>query len=98
MLMNGPGLQEGTVASDDSRSLKHVDSLEGLITWLHWVSDDVAGAPDAVENITVDRYLKACATYLRDRSRLQERAGNPLPAQPTWQLLADALHAGCFYE
>jgi hypothetical protein len=86
------------VAADDSRPLKQVHTAEDLVTWLHWLSDDVARAPDTVEHFTLDRYLEACAAYLRDHSRLRARAGNSLPAQPTWQLLADVLHAACFYE
>ncbi|MCF0092239.1 DUF7660 family protein [Micromonospora sp. MH99] len=86
------------MTEDDNRPLKRVDSLDDLVTWLRWIADDVARDPDTVENMTTDRYLEACAAYLQDRSRLQKRAGQPLPAQPTWQLLADALHAGCFYE
>ncbi|WP_433320435.1 DUF7660 family protein [Micromonospora chersina] len=80
--------------STTTRSAGH--ALDDLVTWLRWIADDVARDPDAVENMTTDPYLKACAAYLQDRSRLQKRAGRPVPAQPTWQLLADALHAGCF--
>lgn len=79
-------------------SPKRVDSLDDLVTWLQWMADDVAAAPDAVENMTVDRFFEACAAYLRDRSRLQARSGEPLPAQPSWQLIADTMRAGCFYE
>jgi hypothetical protein len=88
---------KGIAMDGDDRPRKRIDSLEDLVTWLQWLADDVARAPDKVENITVDRYLEACAAYLQDRSRLQKRAGNPLPAKPSWQLLADALHAACFY-
>ena len=84
--------------ADDDHPRKRVDSLDDLVTWLRWLADDVARAPDAVENITTERFLEACAAYLQDRSRLQQRAGNPLPNQPTWQFVADALHAACFYE
>ncbi len=77
---------------------KRVDSLDDLVTWLQWMADDVARDPDAVENMTVDRFFEACAAYLRDSSRLQARSGTPLPEEPTWQLIADAMRAGCFYE
>ncbi|MEV1289956.1 hypothetical protein [Micromonospora sp. NPDC049679] len=86
------------MTAEDGRPLKAVRSVDDLVTWLQWLADDVARAPDAVENVTVDRYLEACAAYLRDQSRLQARAGNRLPAQPSWQLIADTLHAATFYE
>ncbi|MGC5018808.1 hypothetical protein [Micromonospora sp. DT47] len=74
------------MTADDSPSRKRVESL-----------DDVARAPDAVVNPELDQFLAACATQLRDRGRLQRRAGGAAPGRPTWPLVADVLYAACHH-
>ncbi|MET8911165.1 hypothetical protein [Micromonospora sp. NPDC004551] len=78
--------------TDEDRPRKRVESADDLVTWLQWLADEVARAPDAVVNLELDRFLAACATQLRDRVRLQRRAGRAGPAQPSWQLVADVLY------
>ncbi|MFR9774464.1 hypothetical protein ACL02O_00180 [Micromonospora sp. MS34] len=81
----------------DDRPHKRVDSVDDLVTWLQWLADDVARAPDAVVNLELDQFLNACATQLRDRTRLARRAGRPGPERPSWQLVADVLHDAAYH-
>ncbi|SBT49814.1 hypothetical protein [Micromonospora auratinigra] len=80
----------------DDRPRKRVESLDDLVTWLQWLADDVARAPDAVVHPELDQFLAACAGQLRDRARLRRRAGGSAPA-PSWQLVADVLHDAAFH-
>ncbi|MEH0845079.1 hypothetical protein V6U81_22085 [Micromonospora sp. CPCC 205711] len=83
------------MTSADGQPTKRVRSLDDLVTWMQWLADDVARAPDAVVNPELDQFLAACATQLRDRGRLQRRAGQPAPDGAAWQLVADALASAC---
>ncbi|MFU8875285.1 hypothetical protein [Micromonospora sp. SL4-19] len=80
----------------EDRPRKRVDSVDDLVTWLQWLADDVARAPDAVVNPELDRFLATWATQLRDRARMQRRAGRPGPEQPSWQLVADVMYDACY--
>ncbi|MGR6316385.1 hypothetical protein Q2K19_11150 [Micromonospora soli] len=81
----------------DERPRKRVDNVDDLVTWLQWLADDVARAPDAVVHPELDHFLAACATQLRDRARMRRRAGRTGPEQPSWQLIADVLYDAAYH-
>jgi hypothetical protein len=60
--------------------------------------DDLRGHPTEWENHPLDRFLEALAAHLDALPHGYANRGEPFPAQPTWQLLAEVLVAASGYE
>lgn len=68
-----------------------VRSHEDFVNFLDQVLADLrAGGEQEWENGTLDRFLDGLAAYARD--------ARDLPEHPTWQVLADLVHAATGYE
>ncbi|MFI0449332.1 hypothetical protein [Actinomadura sp. 6N118] len=72
----------------------HVDAARIVSQML----DDLRAHPDEWENATLERFLEALAACLSALSALYANRGEQFPAQPTWQLISEALVMASGYE
>jgi hypothetical protein len=54
--------------------------------------------PQAWENVSLDRYLEALASWLEDADGFYRNQGREIPHNPTWTSVADMLIAASMYE
>jgi hypothetical protein len=64
--------------------------------------DDLAGSlatePDAWENDTLERFLRAWSAWIGDMDGYFANQDRPVPETPSWQLVAQMLLAARVYE
>jgi hypothetical protein len=75
-----------------------VETREDFIAFVQQLAKDFEEHGDDWENITVDRYLEALASWTEDMGKHRERFGDPFPTPPTWALFAEILRAAKGYE
>ncbi len=75
-----------------------VESREDFVLFVQALSSDLAENPHNWENPTLPRYLDAMASWVPSLDRFYENGGEPVPEQPTWNLLAQVLYAARIYE
>ena len=68
--------------------------LESFQIFIEALQDDFIKNNDEWENIKIDTYLQAIASWLDDHTDSKRLGGS----SDTWELLASALYAGKIYE
>ncbi|PJI95197.1 hypothetical protein CLV34_0070 [Luteimicrobium subarcticum] len=62
------------------------------------LADSFSADPDEWENANLLDFLRAWAAWLEDMDGYFSGRHEPVPSQPTWQLIADMLLAARVYE
>jgi hypothetical protein len=88
----------GRFAEVSDLDLAKVHSHTDVARIVEQMHNDLRAHPDAWENPTLDRFLDALAASLDALVPLHTNRGETLPAQPTWQLLAEVLVMATGYE
>ncbi len=71
-----------------------VTSRANLVEFVRKLSDRVDSCP----NHTLPNFLEALSAWLADSDGYYRYRGEPVPDQPSWQLIASALDAATIYE
>jgi len=75
-----------------------IKSKGDLVAFVHALCADLQTNPEAWENVTLDRYLQALASWIEDSDGYYNNQGRPIPATPSWRDLAEMLMAAKMYE
>lgn len=78
---------------------KIVSSREELAQYVKALQKDLVANPGSWENVTLESYFEALATYIQDVHKFYEHNHIQIDAeQPSWQLFADVLAGAAIYE
>ncbi|MGW6650234.1 hypothetical protein AMK23_21415 [Streptomyces sp. CB02130] len=75
-----------------------VSGREGMIDFLRSAASDLTQSGDDWENATLQEFLEAWAAWLQDTPGWFANRGEPVPSQPSWDLLAKMVLAARVYE
>ncbi len=75
-----------------------VKSKDDLADFVLALRDDLQNAPSDWENPTLDRFLSAMESWIRDMDGYYKNTGQNIPDTPTWKVFADILYASKMYE
>jgi hypothetical protein len=75
-----------------------VQTRHDLVGFIQTLHRDLATNGSEWENPTLDRFLEALAAWTEDMDGYFRNRGQKVPSEPTWQLIADMLHAAHLYE
>ena len=75
-----------------------VATREDLAAFVRSLRADLLANEDAWENSTLERFLEALGAYLDDLDGWLANRGEPVPAEPTWKLVAHVLEGARIYE
>jgi len=75
-----------------------VMSREDLVNFIEQFSNTVREEPVSWENDSLEGFLKAWSAWLRDMDGYFINRGEGVPAEPSWQLIAQMLLAARTYE
>jgi hypothetical protein len=89
---------EGRPADVDPDVVDAVESREDLIAVLNAMAADLDKHPDEWENASLPRYLEALTAFVGSLDSYYANLGEPMPDQPTWQMVATVLVAASGYE
>jgi hypothetical protein len=84
---------------DDLPAPESVATRAQLAAYVDRLHDALRADPDAWENPTLDRYLEALSTYLRDVPGYLKNVNSSIdPEKPSWELFALVLLGASVYE
>ena len=84
---------------DLHEQLRRVQSREDLASFVDALHADLlGGGVDTWENPTLDRFLEALSGWCADMPGWFKNRGEPVPAQPNWNLVAQMMLAATVYE
>jgi hypothetical protein len=69
-----------------------------FLSFLADLRSDLIERPAEWENPDLAGFLEAMEAWIRDLDGHYANVGRPVPAQPSWQMLADILNAARVYE
>lgn len=75
-----------------------IKSKADLVAFVQALCADLQANPEAWENVTLDRYLQALASWIEDSDGYYNNQGRPIPTTPSWRDVADMLMAAKIYE
>ncbi len=81
-----------------SEQANTIQSREDLIALVHDLIHDLRENPNDWENRELESFLEAMARWIGDMDGYYKNRGEPVPQQPSWQVLADILQAAKIYE
>ena len=73
-------------------------SREEFIAQVQSLRDDLQQHPNAWPNDDLPSFLEALQAWVEDMDGYFANQGQPIPEQPSWQLLANILRAATIYE
>jgi flagellar hook protein FlgE len=76
----------------------NVDSREGLLRVIEALMNELNSSPESWDNRSLENYLTALHGFAHDMHGYYRNRGEDLEQQSTWQVVADLLMAGRFYE
>jgi hypothetical protein len=80
------------------KQLEGIQSREDLVRFIHALRQDFLDNPDTWENDTLQRCLDALAAWINDMDGYFQNRDEPIPSQPSWQLIGQMLIAASMYE
>lgn len=77
-----------------------IQTREDLVAFVRALLADLVENADKAEweNPTLERYLEALAAWTEDMDGYFLNTGQPIPEQPTWNLIGQMLYAAKIYE
>lgn len=75
-----------------------VHDRETLAAFFRRLADDFEGNGDSGKNVTVFAFLEALSAWLGSADQLSKNLGRSVPAEPSWQFMAEMLAAATVYE
>ena len=69
-----------------------------LAGFIDQLADSFVEQPEVWENDTLERFLRAWSAWLGDMDGFFLNRGEDVPAEPSWQLIAQMLLAARVYE
>jgi hypothetical protein len=75
-----------------------VRSRADLVNFVRALVADLESQPQAWENVSLDRYLEALASWLEDADGFFRNQGREIPHNATWTSVAEMLIAASMYE
>jgi hypothetical protein len=73
-------------------------SRTDLSDFLGRLADSVVGAPETWENGSLESFLRGWSAWLTDMDGYFLNKAEPVPSEPSWQLIAQMLLAARIYE
>jgi hypothetical protein len=77
---------------------KAINSKGDFLKFMDWLISDLETNPDGWENPDLQSYLSAFARWVKDMDGYFINMREPIPEQPTWDVLARMLYAATLYE
>lgn len=78
--------------------VENVKSREDLIEFVYHLKKDLLANQEQWENISLEDYLDAIASWTEDMDGYYKYTNQPIPTQPSWKTIADILYAASMYE
>lgn len=75
-----------------------IKTKEDFIRFVYSLQNELKTKPAEWENQTLDSYLGAIASWIRDMNGYYVNTGNPVPEDINWAVFADILKAASIYE
>lgn len=75
-----------------------IRTREDLVTFVKILRQDLRDNRSGWENVTLESYLEALEAVLTDWDGRFTNREEPIPEEPTWQLMAEILSAATGYE
>lgn len=75
-----------------------IASKSDLTTFINELAADLEANPQRWENSTLDRYLRALASWVDDSDGFYTNQGRAVPVNPSWRDVAEMLMAASMYE
>lgn len=79
-------------------SAQEVHDRETLAAFVRGLSDDFERNGDSWENVTVFAFLEALSAWLGSADQLFKNLGRSVPAESSWQFMAEMLAAATVHE
>ena len=81
-----------------TETVQTIGGREGFVAFVRALACTAREDPAAVENQDLGAYLEALAAWVEDMDGYFRNRGEPIPTQPSWQLLGEMLAAARVYE
>lgn len=73
-------------------------SRDDLAAFVDQLARSYMEDPQSWENSTIDQFLEALSGWISDMDGYFKNLGMPVPASPSWELIAQMLSAATAYE
>lgn len=78
--------------------VEQIETRHDLVALIQALRSELAASPDEWENVTLERFLDALASWTEDMDAVLSRTGEPVPTAPTWRTFGQMLLAASVYE
>lgn len=75
-----------------------IKTKDDFINFVHSLQSELSAKPSQWENHTLDSYLGAIASWVRDMNGYYVNTGKPVSEDVNWSVFADILKAASIYE
>jgi hypothetical protein len=76
----------------------NIQTRDDLALFIQHLIQDFRTCPEQWENTTLDSYLEAVATWIKDMDGYYRNRGETAPKHPTWRHMGEILLAARIYE
>ena len=87
-----------TLPSHLNDQVEALQTREDLVAFVRDLIRDLRVNPGEWENLTLENYLEALASWVEDCEGYFQNRGEVTPSDPSWKLLGQVLLAAKFYE
>ena len=71
---------------------RNVETKADLVAFVQALAQDLERNAESWENPSLERYLKALASWLEDSDGYYRNQGKPIATTPSWKNVADIAH------